>query len=775
MAERFAEVFRLPKDLYVEGSPVLLEAGVLLKDTKTQKMLAQLKFRNLSEKTIKGLLIKLCLMDIGGAVLNPEFDYTYLDLNAKNGEEFGPRTPVYLPEDNVRNIRINGVVVYFWDGTSCITEGAGWAALPAQERIEEHFEQQDLRDQWHIELGPYSGLFPTKSDGLFRCTCGAVNLDSAERCYFCKRSLAKMQSLLEGTTLADLSAERFRLEAEKEAARLEQQRLEEERIKLEQEERERKAAEEAEKRRQRRKKARRIILLIAGILLLGFLVYATIWHVIPYVKYQNANKSLDNKAFDEAYEIFTGLGTFSDSEARATDTLYQKGLYLIESEEFITAAETFERIPEYEDSFAKAYYCRNEAAYRAADELLSAGKYLDAADAFLALGNYADSKEKVLKAKYLYAAELLENGEYEKARDAFTEISDYEDSETQLQEAIYLRAKELQEAGNYEEALNFFLKISGYKDVAALSKEARYQYALQLMDEKQYEEAYNIFRLLTNYKDCSKKKDEAKYLYAIERFDAGDYKAATEGFSDAANFEDSKERLTESRYQYGLQLENEGKWMEAANQFGYIKDFKDSAAHHDENYYKYGVHLLEGGLNYKAAVHVFSSLKDYLDSRTKLNEAKYGYVLSHKNRSDDTTSIYLSDLKRAGYKDSAAIYKELYAWKVTLVAVNTSSTDDKTIRTSVSRNCSYLHFVFEISGGPPNEKISLSKRIYWPDGSVTGSEWYWEDYYSGWTCGIQWSDGLYNGPNGATGTLTIRVYNKATGEYLGEGSVKITN
>ncbi len=545
MAERFTEVFRLPKDLYAEGSPVLLEAGVLLKDTVTQRILAQLKFRNLSEKAVRGLLIKFSLMDIGGAVLDPEFEYSYLDLNARKGAEFGSRTPVYLPENNVRKISVLGATVYFADGTSYVAGSLPWAALPAQERIEEHFEQPELRDQWHIELGAYSGFVPSKANGLFRCTCGSVNLDSAEKCYACGRSFEKMLGLLDTSALGALAKERLRLMAEREAARLEQLRQEEERRRLEEEERARLAAEEAEKLRlkkeKRKKLTRRILLIIAAVLLLAFLVYATIWHIIPYVKYLNANKELNAKSFDKAYEIFTGLGTFSDSEARATDTLYQKGLYLIESEEFIAAAETFERIPEYEDSFAKAYYCRNEAAYRAADELLSAGKYLDAADAFLALGNYADSKEKVLKAKYLYAAELLESGEYEKARDAFEELAEYEDSEDQAQEAKYLYAKELLENGEYEKAKDAFDEI-------------------------------------TKYKDSANQAQEAIYLYAKECLEAGEYDEAIARFKGLMAQKDRKEQVYETIYQKAIELINEKSFDNSNKLLSFISDYKDSSA-----------------------------------------------------------------------------------------------------------------------------------------------------------------------------------------------------
>lgn len=45
MTSRFQEVFRLPSQQYIEGSPVIIEAGALQKDEQTGKILAQIKIK----------------------------------------------------------------------------------------------------------------------------------------------------------------------------------------------------------------------------------------------------------------------------------------------------------------------------------------------------------------------------------------------------------------------------------------------------------------------------------------------------------------------------------------------------------------------------------------------------------------------------------------------------------------------------------------------------------------------------------------------------------
>ncbi len=53
MAERYTRVYSLDKDLYAEGSPVLIKAGALLLDNKNNCILAQLKFQNIGAKKDK--------------------------------------------------------------------------------------------------------------------------------------------------------------------------------------------------------------------------------------------------------------------------------------------------------------------------------------------------------------------------------------------------------------------------------------------------------------------------------------------------------------------------------------------------------------------------------------------------------------------------------------------------------------------------------------------------------------------------------------------------
>ena len=52
MGERYTRLFLLSEQLYIENAPVIIVAGALLKDNKTDNILVQLKFQNIEEKQI---------------------------------------------------------------------------------------------------------------------------------------------------------------------------------------------------------------------------------------------------------------------------------------------------------------------------------------------------------------------------------------------------------------------------------------------------------------------------------------------------------------------------------------------------------------------------------------------------------------------------------------------------------------------------------------------------------------------------------------------------
>lgn len=106
--------------------------------------------------------------------------------------------------------------------------------------------------------------------------------------------------------------------------------------------------------------------------------------------------------------------------------------------------------------------------YAAADALLAAGQYAQAAQAFRELDTWKDSADRALEASYLYGKELLANKDYDAAREIFQSLGDYQDSRQLVAEMglaqQYQAAEALLDAGRAAEAALAFAKMGNYGD-----------------------------------------------------------------------------------------------------------------------------------------------------------------------------------------------------------------------------------------------------------------------------------------------------------------------
>lgn len=664
MAERYSRLFTLPTNFYSEGSPVLIEAGALLRDNVTGGVLAQLKFFSFSSKVIKAMTVGIIPCDIAGRRLSDAVMHQYLDMNFGRDSEFGQKNAIALPDPATRSFKVYVSEAVFGDNSIYSAPECEWTPLNVAQKPVGHTvlnSDPELFKQFRMMYDPQCtyNYVPKKERDLWFCSCQAINRSSEAVCHNCGQKYLPLESIdiKALKTARDKRVADERRQAEEAAAEAERQRREEEA----------RAREAARLAAERRKKiTKRVSIITSAVLLVAFLVYATGWHLIPYIKYTNAVKTMEANSYDEAYDAFIALGDFSDSAD-------------------------------------KAMYCRIEITYLEAVALKDAGEYKKAADIFASLGDYSDSKALAKESNYLYADSLLNSGKYEEAYSAFCAL------------------------GAFKKGVN-----AVYKDSTTKAQEAKYLYGLACFESGDYKNAVEAFELAGDYKEAPAKLPEAKYLYADSLVGSSDLKEASDLYKELGDYKDSTELYKKTYYQYGLKMLKEKKWGEAIN--------------------------------------VFTQLDNYEDSQSNLKEAKYGFVLANKNSSNQITYKYLEELKETKYKDSEEIYESLYAWSVELVALNTDENDYKTILSSVSRKNKYLHFEFRVQGGPHRQSITLTHKVYWPNGSVSKSKWYWENEKRGNIIGLYWDDGFYTG----TGTMKIKVYNKKTGDFLGEASIEIT-
>ena len=727
--------------------PVLIEKVSLFKDRSRGDLKARCFFRSVTSKPISALLVDVLCFDVWGNESGVVSDFQYLDLSTKRESIFGQTEPIPIENLNTRNIKIKIKKVLYSDGSR--DETTDDQLIYKKEELKEFFNNIDLVNEYVREVGQASKFVPVVGEFFWRCTCGIINNRFEHNCYKCRINQDIQVSHLDRELISSnlaiyQEAERKRIEKEN-AEKEEQKRIAEEKERLEREEKERQEKEEAErkaedarlKKEKIKKITKRIVLTVISILFASFLVYAIGWHVIPYSRYTKACKLQNNQLFDEAYSIFTALGDFSDSPEKAKETLYKKGEYLISTGAYYEAAEVFRLIADYQDGQSQMTYCLNEGAYRDALALMDSGQYKDAAAAFKALNNYLDSNDKYQFSQYMYAKGLFDDGDYASAHRVFADLGTYNDSLDMSNESEYLLSLEYYENGEYNLAYTGFSSIVNYKDSRDRAIDSQYHYGLECYENEDYKNAYDAFNSIS-MRSVMEENEEFLGLFA------------------------------ESKYQYALILMDQHNWLDASNLLKDLGNYKDSASQYKEAYYQYGISTLDDK-RYVTAVEIFESLGNYQDSKEKSKEAKYGYVLAHYNNNDTTTYGFLKSLKDAGYKDCRDLYTKLYSWHVSFV-MNSDPDNYTSNLSSVSRYGDYVCHI-TLTGGTPGEEIYLKYTMVFPDGGRLYDYW---DFKMGdgdrATCWGYYEDKS----NIPTGTFTVKIYIKSTGEYLGEASIKIT-
>ena len=420
MAERYSQLFTLPANLYSEGSPVLIEAGALLHDNVTGGVLAQLKIKSLSNKAIKALTVGIIPYDVAERQLSDAVMHQYLDLSLGRDSEFGQRNAIALPDPATRSFKVYVSELVFDDNSIYSFPKNEWVSLDIAKVPVSQILNDDVQliKQFHATYGAQYEYLPKRERCLWLCSCGSINHDDEANCHNCGQEYTPFEKV----DIPALKTARDERVAE-----------------------ERRQANEATRLVAKRRK--KISIIASAVLLAAFLVYATGWYLIPYIKYTNAIKFLEAKSYDKAYEAFIALGNFSDSEDKAKDAIYQKGNSLLNSGAYTEAAVLYKELEDYKDS-ADLY---KEAKYEYVlanknDDDLTTYKYLEE----LKEANYKDSYE-IYDSLYKWSVKLVALNTTEK---------DYETILSSVsRKATYLHYLFVVQGGAPEQLLNITHKI----------------------------------------------------------------------------------------------------------------------------------------------------------------------------------------------------------------------------------------------------------------------------------------------------------------------------
>ena len=295
MDERYTRLFALPENLYTKGSPVLIAAGTLLKDTQTGKVLAQLKLQNISPKKIRVVKVDISAFDTEGNAVAGVSEFSYLDLAADRDAFFGSQTPIALPDKVTRSYAAQVTGVVFTDGTTWEAPAdAAYAPLKAPVRLTQTLGIA-LTDQYRRQTFPKANYMVEDVDDLWYCACGAINHTEETACHTCGRAKDELIAALDINTLKKNHDEYI---AEQKAA----------------------AEKKAAAQKALIKKCVKWGSIAAGALAV---ILAIVWVItgviLPANNYKKAVALMEDGQYNEAIAIFAELDDYKDSEERIAD------------------------------------------------------------------------------------------------------------------------------------------------------------------------------------------------------------------------------------------------------------------------------------------------------------------------------------------------------------------------------------------------------------------------------------------------------------------------
>lgn len=390
---RYEKVFSLEPMLYTQGSPVIIEAGALQKDNVDSSIIAQLKFKNISVKSIKALTVRIVPLDTIGNDLGDSIEHQYLDLSINRDDSFGSKDAIVLPNNTTRAIKVYVTNVVFSDNSTAFINEQEWTSMPNQEEL-------SLDD---IETKHFYSLFnindkkqPIEHNDLWLCSCGTINHSYEDKCHCCNNSFKELNSidfeelhkeayyqfaknfmLKNDVTSLKKANEQLRLISNyKDSKNL----IEKNNSKINQ----------LEKKVNSNRK-RLIIIVIASIIivLISIIAFATYKNVIvPKQQFKIAMEYIDACEYEKAYEILDELG---DNKA-INKSKYDRASEMYNSGDFENAFILFDSLNSYKDSIDKS----NDCQYQLAENLFVEKKYAEAKLAYDEIDDYKDSHDKGL-------------------------------------------------------------------------------------------------------------------------------------------------------------------------------------------------------------------------------------------------------------------------------------------------------------------------------------------------------------------------------------------
>ncbi len=538
--------------LYLEGAPLIITS--ISSSRGRGRRDVQIKLKRVGIRPVRSAEVVITELNTGR-----ELGHALVKNESENGLTASTAVIPLSADAGKYSVSIPRIILC--DDTELLLQG-DWTPLTTRTRLEIALESRDVADEFRLQYGNDCVFFPLSERGVWTCTCGTVNSMDEDRCSNCRRRYAAFQSInltslkIEAARHAEMRTSADEKEAAREEKRLQralrcekaakglstrfaarQSRDEEETVhSVATADSAAEAAMTAQEQQPDKKRRLPLFLLLPFILLFVCLIAVIPSFLQNKKTYNAAAELLAENRFDEATEAFSAMGVYGDSSEQVEKNIpYEKACYILRCAKvcdpnalsllnlsaeqftdtdhlqlalFTEAAQQFDALGNYKDSLLLRQEARQGASdiehkllqgsYDDALNLLQAGRYNEAQEAFSELGNYSDSQKQVLECDYQKAEELLRFCESYNSRDVFASIS-----ETIGTPSVF------SVSASAEERL-------GAKGVAALEALLAADGATVLHEDTPGDgfvqitsAASNLFASLNNYKDSAKNAERA--------------------------------------------------------------------------------------------------------------------------------------------------------------------------------------------------------------------------------------------------------------------------
>lgn len=184
MSDRYRQVKLYKTFQFCPNSPIDILKGALYIDNKTNKIVFQLKFINMQNKNIKAIYINVKGFNELGEKLEDK-EYSYLDIYARKGKEFGTNQLKELDDNTIRNITVKIDKVIFEDNSIWENKEEHLVERTELKLIPEKYNNIVVNKLNETNTDIKTFYFPTEKDAYWSCLCGTYNSKENNACYKC--------------------------------------------------------------------------------------------------------------------------------------------------------------------------------------------------------------------------------------------------------------------------------------------------------------------------------------------------------------------------------------------------------------------------------------------------------------------------------------------------------------------------------------------------------------------------------------------------------------